>query len=99
MKNADDLMFRDCSNNWLLDRPQLELARKEDLRYATRLECDALGVFFGNCKWLTTPTQALCPHSVSDDLLSRQTLAPCTLRQQQPQYYPQSPNASTSVKE
>lgn len=38
------------SNNWLLDRPQLQLARKEDLRYATRIECAALGVFFSNCK-------------------------------------------------
>ncbi|TKY87017.1 hypothetical protein EX895_003694 [Sporisorium graminicola] len=35
-------------NNWLLDRPQLELARKEDLKYATRIECAALGVFFSN---------------------------------------------------
>ncbi|SPC62193.1 related to SSN8 - DNA-directed RNA polymerase II holoenzyme and SRB subcomplex subunit, cyclin C homolog [Ustilago sp. UG-2017b] len=31
-------------NNWLLDRPQLDLARKEDLGYATKLECDAIGV-------------------------------------------------------
>ncbi|SPO31430.1 related to SSN8 - DNA-directed RNA polymerase II holoenzyme and SRB subcomplex subunit, cyclin C homolog [Ustilago trichophora] len=35
-------------NNWLLDRPQLELARKEDLRYASTIECAALGVFFSN---------------------------------------------------
>lgn len=37
-----------CSNNWLLDRPQLALARKEDLRHASRLECAAVGVFFAN---------------------------------------------------
>ena len=41
------------SNNWLLDRPQLELARKEDLRYATRLQCAAIGVFFSNRKCLS----------------------------------------------
>ncbi|EST06807.1 Cyclin, N-terminal [Kalmanozyma brasiliensis GHG001] len=35
-------------NNWLLDRPQLELARKEDLKYATALECAAIGIFFSN---------------------------------------------------
>ncbi|SJX66510.1 related to SSN8-DNA-directed RNA polymerase II holoenzyme and SRB subcomplex subunit, cyclin C homolog [Sporisorium reilianum f. sp. reilianum] len=35
-------------NNWLLDRPQLELARKEDLQHATRLECAAIGIFFSN---------------------------------------------------
>lgn len=38
----------DDSNNWLLDRPQLELARKEDLKYASRLECTAIGIFFSN---------------------------------------------------
>lgn len=40
----------DDSNNWLLDRPQLELARKEDVKYATRLECAAIGIFFSNRK-------------------------------------------------
>ncbi len=40
--------WTDDSNNWLLDRPQLELARKEDLKYASRLECAAIGIFFSN---------------------------------------------------
>ncbi|KAJ1021770.1 hypothetical protein NDA13_005383 [Ustilago tritici] len=44
-------------NNWLLDRPQLDLARKEDLRYATKLECDAIGVFF--CNLITTIAKRL----------------------------------------
>lgn len=48
------------SNNWLLDRPQLELARKEDLRYATRLECAAIGVFLSNRKCIIIPTLSLC---------------------------------------
>ncbi|SNX87970.1 related to SSN8 - DNA-directed RNA polymerase II holoenzyme and SRB subcomplex subunit, cyclin C homolog [Melanopsichium pennsylvanicum] len=39
-------------NNWLLDRPQLQLARKQDLKYASSLECAALGVFFSNPKRL-----------------------------------------------
>ncbi|PWY98642.1 hypothetical protein BCV70DRAFT_207421 [Testicularia cyperi] len=37
-----------CSNHWLLDRPQLDLARKEDLQYAASLECGAIGIFFSN---------------------------------------------------
>lgn len=50
-----DAFHCDNSNNWLLDRPQLELARKQDLRYASRIECAALGVFFSNRKRRSLP--------------------------------------------